>query len=209
MTAEPVDADRSRAELRRDQILEAAEECFSREGFHAASMASIAGQAELSVGQIYRYFENKEAVIEALCVSRLEDWAERLAEVRARSGDPVDELMALARYHVDKLDNGQDVSMVLEFLAEAARNPRVGAVMHRVDSGFRAHLRDVFIRGGVRADDPSLESRVSFVSILLDGWLVRIGKDPNASKEEYLNSIGFLFESLLAQCDRDSATSCS
>jgi len=202
MSAETVESERSRAELRRSQILEAAHQCFSREGFHAASMASIAGEADLSVGQIYRYFENKEAVIEALCVSRLEDWAERLAEVRARSGDPVDELMALARYHVDKLENGQDVSMVLEFLAEAARNPRVGAVMHRVDSGFRAHLRDVLIRGGVRADDPSLESRVSFVSILLDGWLVRLGKDPTADKQEYLSSVRFMFESLLSQCDR-------
>jgi len=202
MSAEMAETERSRADLRRDQILEAAHECFSREGFHAASMASIAAQANLSVGQIYRYFENKEAVIEGLCVSKLEEWADRLAEVRARSGDPVDELMELARYHVDKLDNGQDVSMVLEFLAEAARNPRVGAVMHRVDAGFRQHLRDVFVRGGVRADDQSLESRVGLVSILLDGWLVRLGKDPKASKEDYLSSLRFMFESLLSQCER-------
>jgi len=202
MTAEMAETERSRAELRRTQILDAAHQCFSREGFHAASMASIAAEAELSVGQIYRYFENKEAVIEALCVSKLEDWAERLAEVRARSGDPVDELMALARYHVDKLENGQDVSMVLEFLAEAARSERVGAVMFRVDAGFRSHLRDVFVRGGVRADHPSLESRVNLVSILLDGWLVRLGKDPAASKDEYLDSLRFMFEALLSQCDR-------
>lgn len=203
MSVEVAETDRSRAKQRRDQILDAAHECFSREGFHAASMASIATQADLSVGQIYRYFENKEAVIEALCVAKLEDWAERLAEVRARSGDPVDELMELARYHVDKLDHGQDVSMVLEFLAEAARNPRVGTVLQRVDSGFRDHLRDVFIRGGVRADDPSLASRVGLVSVLLDGWLVRLGKDPAANKEEYLGSLRFMFEALLSQCDRD------
>ncbi len=202
MSAETAETERSRAERRREQILEAAHQCFSREGFHAASMASIATQAELSVGQIYRYFENKEAVIEAICVTRLEEWAERLAEVRARSSDPVDELMALASYHVDKLENGRDVSMVLEFLAEAARNPRVGSVMYRVDAGFRTHLRDVFVRGGVRADDPSLDSRVSLVSVLLDGWLVRLGKDPGASKEEYLNSVRFMFEALLSQCER-------
>jgi len=202
MTAEMAETERSRADLRRAQILEAAHECFSREGFHAASMASIAAQADLSVGQIYRYFENKEAVIEAICVSKLEEWSDRVAEVRSRSGDPVDELMALARYHVDHLDSGQDVSMVLEFLAEAARNPRVGAVLQRMDVGFRGHLRDVFIRGGVRADDESLESRISLVSVLLDGWLVRLGKDPTASKEDYLSSLRFMFESLLSKCDR-------
>ena len=86
MTAEMAETERSRADLRRAQILEAAHECFSREGFHAASMASIAAQADLSVGQIYRYFENKEAVIEAICVSKLEEWSDRVAEVRSRSG---------------------------------------------------------------------------------------------------------------------------
>ncbi len=90
---------------------------------------------------------------------------------------------------------------MLEFLAEAARNPRVGAEMHRVELGFHAHVRDVFIRGRGRAD-ASLDLRVSLVSVLLDGWLVRLGKEPTAAKEECLNSLGFTFEALLSQCDR-------
>src|SRR2546430_15912884 len=51
---------------RRSQILEAALVCFAKRGFHQTSMHDISGEAGISVGLIYRYFENKEAVISAM-----------------------------------------------------------------------------------------------------------------------------------------------
>src|SRR3982751_253329 len=51
---------------RRCQILDAALVCFAKRGFHQASMHDISAEADISVGLIYRYFENKEAVISAM-----------------------------------------------------------------------------------------------------------------------------------------------
>src|SRR3979490_2068874 len=48
---------------RREQILNAAMVCFAKRGFHQTSMHDISAEAGISVGLIYRYFENKEAVI--------------------------------------------------------------------------------------------------------------------------------------------------
>src|SRR5918911_3904272 len=59
-TAEPPPTDR------KTQILDAAILCFARRGFHLTSMHDISAEAGISVGLIYRYFENKEAVIAAL-----------------------------------------------------------------------------------------------------------------------------------------------
>ena len=53
-------------EARREQILDAACDCVRRAGFHGASMAEIAQAAGVSVGQIYRYFENKEENLQLL-----------------------------------------------------------------------------------------------------------------------------------------------
>src|SRR5438034_9607894 len=51
---------------RRTQILDAALVCFAKRGFHQASMHDISAEAGISVGLIYRYFANKEAVISAM-----------------------------------------------------------------------------------------------------------------------------------------------
>src|SRR5436305_12603065 len=51
---------------RRAQILEAAMVCFATRGVHQTSMHDISAEAGTSVGLIYRYFANKEAVISAM-----------------------------------------------------------------------------------------------------------------------------------------------
>ncbi len=56
---EEAQSGRPTVESRRQQILDAACDQVRQSGFHGASMADIARAAGLSVGQIYRYFENK------------------------------------------------------------------------------------------------------------------------------------------------------
>ena len=48
------------------QLLEAARAVFARDGYVNARMADIAEEAGLSMGALYRYFENKESVFEHL-----------------------------------------------------------------------------------------------------------------------------------------------
>ncbi|MBX6763742.1 MAG: TetR/AcrR family transcriptional regulator [Rubrobacteraceae bacterium] len=51
---------------RRRQILEAACRCFARGGFRETAMLDICREANLSIGTIYRYFPDKEALILAV-----------------------------------------------------------------------------------------------------------------------------------------------
>ena len=48
------------------QLLDAARAVFARDGYVNARMADIAEEAGLSMGALYRYFENKESVFEHL-----------------------------------------------------------------------------------------------------------------------------------------------
>ena len=54
------------SEARKSQILQAAEEVFSKKGFEAARMDDIAEQTGLSKGTLYLYFKNKEALVLAI-----------------------------------------------------------------------------------------------------------------------------------------------
>ena len=50
---------------KREAILAAALEAFVEKGFHGTAVPEIAARAGVGAGTIYRYFESKEAVVNA------------------------------------------------------------------------------------------------------------------------------------------------
>jgi TetR/AcrR family transcriptional regulator, repressor of fatR-cypB operon len=51
---------------KRDAILDAALELFSERGFYGTAVPSVAELAHVGAGTVYRYFESKEALVNAL-----------------------------------------------------------------------------------------------------------------------------------------------
>ncbi|GAA4889425.1 TetR/AcrR family transcriptional regulator [Streptomonospora salina] len=56
---------------RRQAILEAAAALFAQQGFSDTSMADIVEASGVATGTVYRYFDNKDAVVMATCESAL------------------------------------------------------------------------------------------------------------------------------------------
>ncbi|MCI4592192.1 TetR/AcrR family transcriptional regulator [Sphingobium sp. BYY-5] len=56
----------------RDQIIAAAHECFARYGYAKTTVADLAKEIGFSKAYIYRFFESKQAIGEAICGSHLE-----------------------------------------------------------------------------------------------------------------------------------------
>jgi AcrR family transcriptional regulator len=54
----------------RERILQVALEVFAEKGLHGATMSEIAKRAGLTGGALYRYFDNKEGVFQAVVESR-------------------------------------------------------------------------------------------------------------------------------------------
>lgn len=57
---------------RRQAILDAARECFFRDGFDATTISQIADRVELSTGTLYLYFKNKEEIYVSILEEGLE-----------------------------------------------------------------------------------------------------------------------------------------
>ena len=55
---------------RRQQILDAAVECFARQGFHRTSMQDIFDESGLSAGAVYGYFAGKDDIVAAVADER-------------------------------------------------------------------------------------------------------------------------------------------
>lgn len=50
----------------KDRILKSARHEFSKYGYHNASMVRLASRAKMSVGNVYKYFKNKDALLDAV-----------------------------------------------------------------------------------------------------------------------------------------------
>ena len=116
---------------RRTQILDAALVCFAKRGFHQASMHDISAEAGISVGLIYRYFENKDAVISAMADRHKKEIHEVLERAR-RAPTLLESLEILFTAHCCE-DAPQVISaFVVDLYAEASRNPHVADLVRDV-----------------------------------------------------------------------------
>jgi len=65
-------------QARREDILNAAQRLFARNGFHATKLDDIAEEAELSKGTIYLYFDSKEDLFFSLVRQKMAQLMDRL-----------------------------------------------------------------------------------------------------------------------------------
>jgi len=65
-TASKTPAAAERPDDKREAVLRAALELFAERGFHGTAVPEIAERAKVAAGTIYRYFDGKEALVNAL-----------------------------------------------------------------------------------------------------------------------------------------------
>jgi len=116
---------------RRRQILDAAMVCFAKRGFHQASMHDISAEAGISVGLIYRYFENKEDVIRAMADRHKEEIHEMLKRAR-HAPTLLESLEILFTAHCCEAQPQITSAFVVDLYAEASRNPQVADLVRDV-----------------------------------------------------------------------------
>ena len=172
-----------KAEARRQQILDAACNCVRQAGFHGSSMAEIAQAADLSVGQIYRYFENKEAIIAAIVAQDLAAMREKFARLEASGRCLAESVISECSQAVEHNYDPDRAALVLEVLAEAARNPRVAAIVREADATERALVGKLL--EPLRPDDrcrAEMAARGEVLMMLFDGMIMRGVNHPEGDK---------------------------
>src|SRR5437773_750766 len=133
---------------RRSQILEAALVCFAKRGFHQTSMHDISAEAGISVGLIYRYFENKEAVISAMADRHKEEIQQMLERAR-QAPSLLESLEILFTAHCCENEPRLISAFVVDLYAEASRNPHVADLTRDVLETAMAGVRDLIARAPV------------------------------------------------------------
>ncbi|HZE92028.1 MAG TPA: TetR/AcrR family transcriptional regulator [Rhizobacter sp.] len=174
-----------RATLRCTQVLDAAQECFRRDGFHGASMAEISKAAGMSAGHIY-YFDSKEAIIDAIVQRGLDELLIRFDHFLSEP-DVLAAFVAGLDRSVSVLTEPGAVALKVEIFAEAARNPKIAAAVQRADEVRRKHLVEILrmARAGApdAASDADIATRVEMLSAIFHGLGLRALANPGLDKK--------------------------
>jgi AcrR family transcriptional regulator len=134
-----------RAELTRERILTAAAHVFAEHGYAAGTTNRIAERARISIGSLYQYFPNKDAILAELLIQHIDrgTWTDA-DELDLSPGTLEATVRALIR---DAIDNHSDDPRLLRVMIEEA--PVSQELLDTIDRHGKlrtAQVRDVIVR---------------------------------------------------------------
>lgn len=164
---------------RRTRILDAAERCFSRDGFHRTTMQAICKEAGISAGALYVYFPSKEALIEGLIARDRDQIVAQFAQADGGS-DVLGAIADLLKTCIFAQPKAK-AALCIEIGAEATRNPAIAQTMSRFDFEIHASLRGLLAQAqaaGRIAPEAPLDDIVVAMALIGDGLFWRRAVDP-------------------------------
>lgn len=149
---------------KRRRLVDAAATLFYEQGFNRTTLADIAGEADVPLGNIYYYFKTKDSLGEALIEQRLADYR-ALRERWEKQGDARHRLASFVRMTVDSrrqlARSGCPIgSLCTELHKDRGPLPEQAS---RLFADWLAWLEDQFRALGHGDDSPSLAVHVMSV----------------------------------------------
>ena len=114
-------------EQRRAKLLQAAQQVFSRQGFHASKVADVAKEAKVSQGTVYHYYESKEALLMAVFSEwETENLKNEVGLVLQTKSTATERLALLAQAASERLSSSlRMIEASVEFWSHISRNTHI------------------------------------------------------------------------------------
>lgn len=177
----------ARQSQRRDHILDAAERCFGRAGFHATTMQDICREAGTSAGGIYIYFRSKEDLIGGIIERDRAQMAQDFTAL-AHAPDLLAALDMLVRQFLFEEPEHRR-HLMLEIASESLRNPAIQPACLAADRGALTIFKDalaVQAAAGRISPRHDLDTTADILMVMGQGILHRATLDPNFDIERAL-----------------------
>jgi AcrR family transcriptional regulator len=177
MPAQPALEPAQRPASRRDQILDAAMQCFASSGFRGTTTREIASRVGITEAALYRHFASKEALYAAIIARKIDapDLTAHL-DAAAAAGDDRAVLGGLARTLIERAEADPAFLRILLFTAlegHSLSEPFFVARVLRVREFLTGYIARRVRDGAYRALDPVLAAR-AFLGMVSDYMNVRV-----------------------------------
>jgi AcrR family transcriptional regulator len=142
----------------RDQIVEAADRLFYRQGFEHTSFSDIADAVKISRGNFYYHFKSKDEILDAVIGLRLANTQNMLARWEVEGEQPIDRIRSFIHMLImnrgDIKRYGCPVGTLCTELAKLNHHSQAEA--NKLFALFRTWLRKQFELLGRKADADAL-----------------------------------------------------
>ncbi|QVQ50183.1 TetR/AcrR family transcriptional regulator [Spiractinospora alimapuensis] len=139
-------------------LLEAAAQVFERDGYSATTTNRIAARAGVSIGSLYQYFPNKEALVAALAEQYLHDAEARVSATFHRLAEERSTLETLLWELVRFIVDARRPDLFRELFERSPRTPELLALLRDTQRRTARRLTGELWRVGVVMDDPDATS---------------------------------------------------
>ena len=99
---------------KRDALLRAAIETFAARGYFNAQVADVARTAGVAAGTVYLYFRGKDDLLISIFEKTMKEAIAAGRESIASLDDPLAQLRAIARLHLDRMSRDRDLAVVFQ-----------------------------------------------------------------------------------------------
>jgi len=151
---------------KRDALLRAAIETFAARGFFNAQVADVARTAGVAAGTVYLYFRGKDDLLISIFEKTMKEAIASGRESIASLHDPVAQLRAIARLHLDRMSRDRPLAVVFQVeLRQSTKFMERFSTTHVRE--YLGIIRDVVARGqttgAFRKDlNPTLAAKLLF-----------------------------------------------
>ena len=158
-------------EARRQQIMDAAKACFSRQGFHQSSIQDICQEAALSAGAVYKYFSSKDHIIAASCLECQQGIADLVNAAKSQCSSPLESLDFVFNHGLAMLGGAafrEHTMMNVQVWSEAMRSEEIkGALLAVTFDTLGQAFSELFGQAQEQGEvDPQLDPQALGITVM-------------------------------------------
>ncbi len=156
------------------EILEAVKSVFATKGFDGASMQDLAQAARMSVGNFYRYFPSKNAIIQAMVQMDMDCMEAEFAEIETAS-DPRAVFLAKLTDRIENL-SAEEAALWTEMQAASFRVPEIAELKRKMEATIRGKIVKALVRidgGTSQADLARYDQHAHLIMLMVHGFAQR------------------------------------
>jgi AcrR family transcriptional regulator len=180
-------------DIRKDQIMNAAQVVVASKGYDQARMDDIVEKAQLSKGAIYWYYKSKKDIYLSLIDYWFNEYSEGVLKSLEDKDSSSEQLKSLFEYFVDQFDQNPDTfKIMVEFWRTSGLDVDFNNKLQEIYSQFLEYIIDIIKNGINGGEFKEVDPRITALSILINiegiHWFTLFDKS-GVEAHEYINTI--------------------